>query len=88
MTGVEISEGGLIRSSNTGRSEQSWDTYVSYLETESLFLLFLSPSLAIPIPKRAIASEGEVQHLRNLLAQKIGCVFPARRPIAAPSGTP
>ena len=80
LTTVEVSEQGLAMTAPGSRGESTWDAYISYLETQNLFLIFMSPKMARVLPKRAFGSDEDRQALRSLLATHIGAVFPKKRP--------
>jgi len=76
---MDISDQGLTHAGPGCRGESTWDVYTSYIESQHLFLIFLAPNQARVIPKRALASEEELQALRSLLATHVGVIFPKRR---------
>ncbi|MBS9782886.1 MAG: YcxB family protein [Arcobacter sp.] len=51
-------------------SHLNWGSFMDFKESENLFLLFLSPSLPICIPKRLVAKE-DLQDLKNLALSNI-----------------
>jgi hypothetical protein len=56
-----------------------WEAFVSYLESDNLLLLFVSDVSSHILPKRAFADEAELQAFRELLASRIGAVYPKMR---------
>jgi len=52
-------------------SHSNWDRFIRFRESETLFLLFLSPLLPLCLPKRLVA-EGDLVGLRQLLSSAIG----------------
>jgi hypothetical protein len=76
---AELNEEGLSRTAGTWNTNQKWGAFVSYLETENMFILYSSPSTAALLPKRAFASESDLAAARQLFAAKIGAVFPKTR---------
>jgi hypothetical protein len=52
-------------------SHTSWDSFLRFQESESLFLLYLSPLLPLCLPKRLV-SEQDLDGLRAILKSSIG----------------
>ncbi len=52
-------------------SHSAWDSFLRFGESESLFLLYLSPLLPLCLPKRLVP-EAERSGLRALLSSAIG----------------
>lgn len=52
-------------------SHSAWDSFLRYRESDSLFLLYLSPVLPLCLPKRLV-SESDRGELRSILASAIG----------------
>jgi len=48
-----------------------WEAFIKSKETPNLFLLFLTKQMCHMVPKRAFASEADVEALRELLREKI-----------------
>jgi hypothetical protein len=51
-------------------SHSAWDSFIRFRESESLFLLYLSPLLPLCLPKRLVAN-GDLSDLRALLSSAI-----------------
>jgi hypothetical protein len=56
-----------------------WEGFASYLESDNLLILFLYTGLSHVLPKRAFADEAELHAFRELLASRIGAVYPKVR---------
>jgi hypothetical protein len=52
-------------------SHSAWDSFLRFRESESLFLLYLSPLLPLCLPKRLVPEE-DLSGLRALLSSAIG----------------
>jgi hypothetical protein len=48
-----------------------WEAFIKSKETPNLFLLFLTKQMCHMVPKRAFASEADIEALRELLREKI-----------------
>jgi hypothetical protein len=69
---ITILEDGLQAIDDKGNpSHTAWDNFLRFQESEHLFLLYMSPSLPLCIPKRLIP-DGERGGLRSLLSSSIG----------------
>ena len=64
---VDISAAGVIFSDTVCRHDYQWPAFVKGEETRNLFLLFTSESIGLIVPKRAFASEVELDAMRNLM---------------------
>lgn len=56
----------------TSNSFMKWEAFIKSKETPNLFLLFLTKQMCHMVPKRAFASEADLESLRVLLSEKIG----------------
>lgn len=66
-TTYRISADGITTSGALTASEVGWDAVVDVLETRSDFLFYLSSQAAIVIPKSALPTSEELQHLRQII---------------------
>lgn len=64
---VDISAEGLTLSDTVCRHEFQWAGFVKGEETRNLFLLFNWESGGLMVPKRAFASDEELEAMRNLM---------------------
>jgi hypothetical protein len=48
-----------------------WNYFTGWAETKNLFLVFLPPNLRLIIPKRALASEHELDQLRQAFQMNV-----------------
>ena len=64
---VDISAEGLTLSDTVSRHDLQWPAFVKGEETRHLFLLFTWESSGLMIPKRAFASDEELDAMRNLM---------------------
>jgi hypothetical protein len=67
---LDASEEGIHVVTPTSESEMKWATFVRYLESDKIFMLFIADLLFIVVPKRAFAS-GEVDQFRDLLRRNL-----------------
>ena len=68
---VNISEGGITATLPVGHVQYQWQAYMRYRETESLFVLFVSPyQVGSWIPKR-VMSEGQIKESRQMLKGRL-----------------
>jgi hypothetical protein len=68
---TEFSESGILtRSAQGGESLIPWKAVRGFVETDRLFVLYVSPTLFVLYPKRVVG-DGELQGLRELFARKI-----------------
>ncbi len=69
---ITILEDGLQAIDDKGNpSHTSWDNFVRFFESKSLFLLYVSPLLPLCLPKRLIPEEDRAE-LRTLLSSSVG----------------
>jgi hypothetical protein len=69
---ITILEDGLQTIDDKGNpSHTAWDSFLRFQESESLFLLYLSPLLPLCVPKRLI-HEDDRDGLRSLLSASVG----------------
>jgi hypothetical protein len=68
---VTVNETGIISDHQLGRSESSWNTYFKFQETAKSFLLYQSADAVGVLPKRAFATNADLQEFRALLAAKV-----------------
>jgi len=67
-----VSAEGVETKDDKGRpSHSAWDSFLRFRESESLFLLYLSPLLPLCLPKRLVPDE-DLPGLRALLSSVIG----------------
>jgi hypothetical protein len=64
---VDISGVGITVCDPFSRSESQWQAFATCHETKSLFLLFTDPKTCLMLPKRAFASEEELNAMRALM---------------------
>jgi hypothetical protein len=81
-----LDESGLSWRYPFGYSAYQWEAFGSYMETPGLFIVFMQSTHVTILPKRAFASEADIQAARQIFAARIGTVYPRVRKIApAPS---
>lgn len=68
---VEINDAGVQIDAGVSSSSQTWQAYVSYVESKDSFLLYTSPACFNIIPKRILQPE-QVNELRETLKSNIG----------------
>ena len=68
---VEVSDAGLRVRTALGESQVAWPAYVGWSEDKSIFVLFPTPRIYIPVPKRAFSDE-QVAEFRETLRRNIG----------------
>jgi YcxB-like protein len=66
-----FSDGGVKTESATGCSDRLWIGVARVRETREFFLLYLSNTMAFPIPKRAFNGEHEIQEFRALVQRNV-----------------
>ena len=66
---LTLDDKGIAVSYPTGKSELEWRAFVSYKETEHVFLLSMGSRSSF-IPKRAMSSD-QIRQIRTLLNAKI-----------------
>jgi YcxB-like protein len=80
---ADISAAGIALSDPVSRTEMSWDGFVGWQETKSLFVLFASEYTSVFFPKAAFASDEEREAMRALM--RFIPVSPARAfPVVQP----
>lgn len=81
---VDIDEQNILISGAQWRSRLKWTAFQGFTETPNLIILYLSTTAFHMLPKRAIASEAELNELSRILVQYVqhGHLFP--RPSAFP----
>jgi len=67
---LALDDEGTVATFSTGESRVNWRAYTKYKETGSMFLLFLSPSRYMSIPKRAMTPQ-QIEDLRALVKARI-----------------
>ena len=67
---LDISDDGLYFRTSSGESRLAWDLFIGWAEADRVFVLLPSPVTFIPIPKRAMVNDQQLD-LRTLLRQKI-----------------
>ncbi len=69
---ITVSSAGVQVVDDKGNpSHTAWDSFLRYRESDSLFLLYLSPLLPLCLPKRLIP-ESDRDGLRSMLASSVG----------------
>jgi hypothetical protein len=68
---VTIDETGISSDHALGHNEAKWSSYQDFKETKNLFLLYHSADLIGILPKRAFASQAELEQFRALVTSKI-----------------
>jgi hypothetical protein len=68
---VDVDARGCVFSTSFAKSEFLWDAFPGYVESENLFLLYISRTRFIPIPKRAFVDIGDLHPFRELLRQNV-----------------
>ncbi len=56
----------------TSNAFMKWEAFIKSKETPNLFLFFITKQMCHMVPKRAFASEADLESLRVLLNEKIG----------------
>ena len=81
---IDIDEQNILLSGTQWSSRLRWKAFQGFTETPSLIILYLSPTIFHMLPKRAIASEADLNELSRILVQYVqhGHLFP--RPSAFP----
>ncbi len=79
----EFSEEGFRLSNPLSNTLIRWDALVDAIETREFFLLYISPSIAYFLPKRAVATQTELRELRVLLRAQLHRVGRNARVLAA-----
>jgi len=88
---LDISAGGVVITDAVSRTETHWDGFVGWQETKTLFVLFPSQHWVIFFPKRAFASDEELEAMRALarfIPATAAAAFPVIQPNPAPSTPP
>ncbi|MDB1145159.1 MAG: YcxB family protein [Alcaligenaceae bacterium] len=49
----------------------NWEYFIDFKENQTIFMLFMSPTLAILIPKRLLKHDAEINQVRALCLEKI-----------------
>jgi len=68
---IRIDDEGISMSDSVSQNRMLWSGYTRFVESEHLFLLFLSGQQAELIPKRVFADEEQIGQVRQLLAANI-----------------
>jgi len=68
---LEINESGIFSSDQHTSAHFRWSSVVKYAENEKLYMVFVSDSNAIIIPKRIISSSGNKEILTTIFQQNI-----------------
>lgn len=81
---IDIDEQNILISSTQWSSQLRWSAFQGFTETPNLIILYLSTTAFHMLPKRAIASETDLNELSRILVQHVqhGHLFP--RPSAFP----
>jgi hypothetical protein len=67
----EISEGSVVVTTDTSRSEMNWETFTRFRESKNLFMLYAGRYLFYMIPKRAFAGENDAAEFRELAQRRV-----------------
>lgn len=67
-----FNEQGMEAESASVSVKTTWTKFLKVTETDTDFLIFTQKNIAIPIPKRFIESDGELDEFRNLIKEKLG----------------
>jgi hypothetical protein len=67
---IDISEHGLYFRTSASESRLAWDLIRGWAEADRVFALLPSPVTFVPIPKRAMTHDQQIE-LRTLLQQKV-----------------
>ena len=67
---ADISENGLSFKTSASEGRLTWDLIVGWAESDGVFVLLPSPMTFLPIPKRAMIDDQQVE-LRSLLQRKV-----------------
>lgn len=68
---VETTEEGLQINTVTSESKIKWSVYTHWKENSNLFLVYQAPNLFNLFPKRAFASDRQVDEFREILASRL-----------------
>ena len=68
---VEASDGGLVWSDPSDRSELRWAHFEGFRETANLLILYASPLFIRAVPKRAFASPADLDRFKALLQNHV-----------------
>jgi uncharacterized membrane protein (UPF0136 family) len=69
-TTITVSDTGVVFENEKGRSELQWNAFVSYIETNTIFLLYVQSRIFQMVPKRAFGTD-DLEVLRSLLQRKV-----------------
>ncbi len=67
---MEFSEEQIVVQTSHGKSEMPWERFISFVETDKLFVLFALPRFLLTVPKRAVP-QNESGQFRGLLKRKL-----------------
>lgn len=67
-----FNENGFTLKGGFGESTMSWDVVYKFVERKHYFYLYINSRAAHVIPKRAFASEQQIEEFRQLVIQSIG----------------
>jgi hypothetical protein len=67
-----VSAEGLRAECDTTSTDVRWHGMRGVVETPEFFLFYVTPSCAVELPKRAIATPNDLQYLRDILRQQLG----------------
>ena len=67
----EITDGSVVVTTVTSRSEMNWETFTRFRESKNLFMLYAGRYLFYMIPKRAFAGETEAAEFRELAQRRV-----------------
>lgn len=75
---MQVADSGIAITTNAVTEHLSWSEFREFRETNDLFLLYQSPKLVTPFPKRAFSPDEQAQ-FRALAAEKIPIQLPRDR---------
>lgn len=68
---AEINDDGMTIQTKDSRAELKWSSFMKYLESRNLFVVYQSAQLMNVFPKRAFSAE-QVEVFRDLLRRNLG----------------
>jgi len=67
---AELDDNGVFAKSPIAESRYSWDMFIDWVESKTVFLCYMSPRMFVIIPKREMKA-GDVSALRSLLQRNV-----------------
>ncbi|MBD2090526.1 YcxB family protein [Microcoleus sp. FACHB-1515] len=68
---AEVTEAGLSLDTLNISSQVNWQSLIKFMETPNLFVIYQSPQLFYPLPKRSFANAAQIDEFRSLLQTHI-----------------